>query len=74
MKTRIKLIDLITNEKETVISFSGSIEELEKRLIELQSGYCEDEKPKIHKFKNKHNREFLYTTSDCDFSYSAQIS
>ncbi len=51
MKTKIALIGLGFDKPEIIERFDGTEAELIKRLKELQSGYCEDEKPKIQRFK-----------------------
>lgn len=72
MKTRIRLLDKITRKKEIVETFKGTLEELRKRLKELQYGYCENEKPTLCVLLYN-NIEILISESDCDFCYCARI-
>ncbi len=73
IKTKIHLIDRIGG-KEFTENFTGSIVNLKKRLLKLQTGYCEGkERPDLDKISHN-NRTYLLAQSECDFFYIAQIA
>ncbi len=71
MKTKIMLMGLSFDKPEMVERFDGTQVELKARLIELQEGYCEDEKPRIHIFKVG-DKKLIEAVSDSDYSYVAK--
>lgn len=84
MKRKILLADLMQSEPELVEIFEGTAQELEARLLELQEGYCEDEKPVLRKIlypaPPSPNGEYrpdwllLEAHSDADFYHVARLS
>ena len=80
MKFIIYLISpLDDNGKATVLpeiveTFEGNKQQLENRLLELQSGYCQNEKPKIVRWNgSKAGTIFIEAVSDSDYSYLTKI-
>ena len=72
MTTNIILTGLSFEKPEIVERFSGSKDELKARLINLQSGYCNTEKPKVQTIK-KDNKQYFESYSYCDYSYVARF-
>lgn len=73
IKTKIHLIDRIGG-KELAENFVGSTDDLKKRLLKLQFGYCEGkERPDLDKISHN-NRTYLLAQSESDFFYIAQIA
>jgi hypothetical protein len=78
MKTyQIFLHDCISKKVEKIENLKGEEQELKERLLELQKGYCEDEKPS-HIEKKVTSQGMLlnvcFATSYSDFSYGAVLS
>ncbi|MDD5013472.1 MAG: hypothetical protein PHW73_00035 [Atribacterota bacterium] len=74
MKTyKISLLDKISKDlefQETITT--DNLSEIEKRLHELQLGYCQDEKPTVETLTvstKKGMVQAMIAESDCDFSY-----
>ena len=69
----IFLIDPITGEAEKTEAFTGTLPDLKARLRELQSGYCEDEKPRLREVKTSKG-VILEAVSDSDYFYACIIN
>ena len=81
MKFKIYLISPLDDNGRTTVmpeiveTFEGNEKQLEKRLLELQSGYCESESPKITRWNgSKAGTTFIEATSDSDYSYLTKIT
>jgi hypothetical protein len=77
MQAAIFLVGLAIDPLEPVQNFYFEhVEEVKQQLIELQKGYCQDEKPKIDAYYTdnpKTNKKImtLEAYSDSDYSYKA---
>ncbi len=74
---QIVLYDKISKELEKIEDFRESeSKNLKQRLLELQQGYCEDEKPtvSVQTVTSKGRKlAVAIAESDCDFSYIAVL-
>ena len=74
---QILLLDKVEQTIEKIENFKGEEADVKARLLELQLGYCEGEKPtvteQIVKDRGKHIRT-LIAESDCDFSYITPVA
>ncbi len=78
-KFKIVLYDKINKELEKIENFKESeFKNLKQRLLELQQGYCEGEKPtvSVQTFIATDGMKLAIAIaeSDCDFSYMAVIT
>jgi len=71
MKTLIYLYGLKIDKPEFIGRFSGSAIQIRQKLISLQEGYCEDERPKIAHIKDANGNDALEAFSNADFSHIA---
>jgi hypothetical protein len=73
MKTNIALFGLAGIDKPAIVErFDGSLDELKKRLLELQAGFCESEKPKLST-EERNGKSYFEAYSDSDFSHVARF-
>jgi hypothetical protein len=72
MKTTIMLSGLSLEPVEFIEIFQGTRNELKTRLLSLQKGYCENEKPKTRIIKSK-EITLLEAYSTGDYSHVARI-
>ncbi len=74
---QIVLYDTVTKELEKVEYFiETEYKNLSQRLLELQQGYCQDEKPTVTVktiASNGRRLSVAIAESDCDFSYMAVL-
>lgn len=73
MLRKIALIGLGFEKPEIIEAFVGSEQQLRARLVELQKGYCEDERPVLHEFENG-GATYLEAMSDSDYSHIALLN
>ena len=73
MKTKIKLSGLASDSLENIETFEGTEEQLKTRLLELQKGYCEGEKPYISEWETNRGNRVIEAHCESDFSYLAII-
>jgi hypothetical protein len=73
VKVNIALFGLPFEKPEIVEKFQGTETELKLRLLSLQSGFCQNEKPKIRTISNN-GKKYFEAYSGSDYSYVARIS
>jgi hypothetical protein len=68
--SEIHLADMLSaTDSDLVETFTGTVFGLELRLLELQLGYCEDEKPIIRTIAGKVGRTVIYASCESDYFY-----